>query len=50
MRILEAYETATDSDGHGAVMFEGEMIDEASRKMALAVAERGGAGLVARAQ
>lgn len=41
LRILEAYRTATDSDGVGAVMFEGEMIDEASRKMAAATAERG---------
>jgi citrate lyase subunit beta / citryl-CoA lyase len=47
LRILEAYRTATDSDGAGAVMFEGEMIDEASRKMALATAERGrAAGMV----
>jgi citrate lyase subunit beta/citryl-CoA lyase len=36
-RILEAYAGARD----GAVMFEGEMIDEASRKMALSVVERG---------
>jgi len=35
--ILEAYEQATD----GAVMFGGEMIDEASRKMALAIAAKG---------
>jgi citrate lyase subunit beta / citryl-CoA lyase len=40
-RILAAYEVATGSDGLGAVVFEGEMIDEASRKMALAVAARG---------
>jgi citrate lyase subunit beta/citryl-CoA lyase len=40
-RILDAYATATESDGLGAVMFEGEMIDEASRKMAIAVAGRG---------
>jgi citrate lyase subunit beta/citryl-CoA lyase len=40
-RILEAYATATGSDGLGAVVFEGEMIDEASRKMAIAVAARG---------
>jgi citrate lyase subunit beta/citryl-CoA lyase len=40
-RILDAYATATESDGLGAVMFEGEMIDEASRKMAIAVAARG---------
>ena len=49
LRILEAYRTATDSDGVGAAMFEGEMIDEASRKMASATAERGrAAGMVAR--
>lgn len=41
LRILDAYKTATDSDGVGAAIFEGEMIDEASRKMALATAERG---------
>jgi citrate lyase subunit beta/citryl-CoA lyase len=51
LRILDAYTTATDSDGLGAAMFEGEMIDEASRKMALATAERGrAAGMVARSQ
>jgi citrate lyase subunit beta/citryl-CoA lyase len=36
-RILAAYEQATDTDRRGAVMFEGEMVDEASRKMALRV-------------
>jgi citrate lyase subunit beta/citryl-CoA lyase len=40
-RILAAYEVATGSDGLGAVVFEGEMIDEASRKMALAVSAKG---------
>jgi citrate lyase subunit beta/citryl-CoA lyase len=35
--ILQAYERAAD----GAVMFGGEMIDEASRKMALAIAAKG---------
>ncbi|MGZ4401204.1 MAG: HpcH/HpaI aldolase/citrate lyase family protein [Gaiellaceae bacterium] len=45
--MLEAYETATGVDGQGAVIFAGEMIDEASRKMALSVVERGrAAGLV----
>ena len=34
VRILEAYEVATEESRVGAVMFEGEMIDEASRKMA----------------
>jgi citrate lyase subunit beta/citryl-CoA lyase len=49
-RILTAYRTFTDVDGIGAAMFEGEMIDEASRKMAVQVAERGrAAGLRATA-
>lgn len=39
--ILDAYERATDVDGRGAVMFDGEMIDEATRKMALAIAAKG---------
>jgi citrate lyase subunit beta/citryl-CoA lyase len=36
-RILDAYGDASD----GAVVFEGEMIDEASRKMALSLVDRG---------
>jgi citrate lyase subunit beta / citryl-CoA lyase len=40
-RILEAYEQATAGEALGAVMFEGEMIDEASRKMAEQLAARG---------
>jgi citrate lyase subunit beta/citryl-CoA lyase len=40
-RILEAYASATDDAKIGAVVFEGEMIDEASRKMAVSVAARG---------
>ena len=40
-RILEAYGRATDGERLGAVVFEGEMIDEASRKMAEQVVERG---------
>jgi len=40
-RILEAYAAATEGDRLGAVMFEGEMIDEASRKMAEQIAARG---------
>ena len=40
-RIVDAYRVATDVDGSGAVVFEGEMIDEASRKMALSIVERG---------
>src|SRR5262249_11761471 len=47
-RILDAYRAATDEHGRGAVMFEGEMIDEASRKMAVSVVERGrAAGMTA---
>jgi citrate lyase subunit beta / citryl-CoA lyase len=40
-RILDAYAKATGEDRRGAVVFEGEMIDEASRKMAEQVAARG---------
>ena len=44
--ILDAYSTATEGEGKGAVMFGDEMIDEASRKMALKFISRGGrAGL-----
>ncbi|HEV7664559.1 MAG TPA: CoA ester lyase, partial [Chloroflexota bacterium] len=39
--ILAAYAQATDAEGRGAARFEGEMIDEATRKMAEAVARRG---------
>jgi citrate lyase subunit beta / citryl-CoA lyase len=39
--LLEAYRHAVEGDGRGAVMFGAEMIDEASRKMALRLAERG---------
>jgi len=39
--ILEAYRQATTGEGRGAVRYEGEMIDEATRKMAEAVARRG---------
>lgn len=39
--LLEAYKEATDVDRRGAVMFGTEMIDEASRKMAVQFAERG---------
>jgi citrate lyase subunit beta / citryl-CoA lyase len=41
VRILEAYERATSVDRRGAVMLDGEMIDEASRKLALAIAAKG---------
>ena len=39
--ILAAYRQATEGEGRGAVRYEGEMIDEATRKMAEAVAQRG---------
>ena len=39
--ILEAYRKATDEDRKGAVMFGDEMIDEASRKMAIKFVSRG---------
>lgn len=38
--ILDAYRHATDVDGSGAVMHDGEMIDEASRKIAAQVVAR----------
>jgi citrate lyase subunit beta/citryl-CoA lyase len=39
--LLAAYDTATHRDGRGAVEFRGEMIDEATRKMAVAVEAAG---------
>lgn len=46
--LLEAYRKATGEDRRGAVMWEGAMIDEASRKMAESVVARGlAAGLKA---
>ena len=39
--ILDAYRTATEDDRKGAVMFGDEMIDEASRKMAIKFVSRG---------
>jgi citrate lyase subunit beta / citryl-CoA lyase len=39
--ILEAYEKATEGERMGAVMFGDEMIDEASRKVAIKVVARG---------
>jgi citrate lyase subunit beta/citryl-CoA lyase len=39
--ILEAYRQATEDEGKGAVMFGDEMIDEASRKMAIKFVSRG---------
>jgi citrate lyase subunit beta/citryl-CoA lyase len=47
--ILDAYEKSTSDAGgrRGAVMLDAEMIDEASRKMALVIAAKGrAAGLV----
>jgi citrate lyase subunit beta / citryl-CoA lyase len=43
VRILDAYDRATEVDKTGAVMLDDEMIDEASRKMALMVAAKGDA-------
>jgi citrate lyase subunit beta/citryl-CoA lyase len=40
-QILDAYRRATQSQGRGAVMLGGEMIDEATRKLALLAATRG---------
>jgi citrate lyase subunit beta/citryl-CoA lyase len=48
LAILKAYRASTD-DGLGAVAFGGEMIDEASRKMAVSVVDRGRAAGMARA-
>ena len=42
-RLLQAYRHATDVERKGAVMHEGQMIDEASRKIAQAVVARGDA-------
>jgi citrate lyase subunit beta/citryl-CoA lyase len=39
--ILDAYKEATETDRKGAVMFGDEMIDEASRKMAIKFVTRG---------
>lgn len=45
--VLEAYEKATTQERRGAVMFGDEMIDEASRKVAVKIVNRGRrAGLV----
>jgi citrate lyase subunit beta/citryl-CoA lyase len=50
--ILDAYEWATSSAGgaKGAVMLGDEMIDEASRKMALVVSAKGRAAGMTRTQ
>ena len=39
--IVDAYRLATEEDRQGAVMFGDEMIDEASRKVAVKVVARG---------
>jgi len=39
--VLDAYKEATEGDRKGAVMFGDEMIDEASRKVAVKVVTRG---------
>jgi citrate lyase subunit beta/citryl-CoA lyase len=39
--VLEAYKEATEGERKGAVMFGDEMIDEASRKVAIKVVSRG---------
>lgn len=46
--ILDAYEYYTTVERRGAVMLDDEMIDEASRKMALVVAAKGRAAGLAR--
>jgi citrate lyase subunit beta/citryl-CoA lyase len=47
--ILDAYEHVTATQQRGAALLDGEMIDEATRKLALAVAVKGrAAGLVRR--
>ena len=43
LALLAAYERATSDDQRGAVMLGDEMIDEASRKMALLLAAKGAA-------
>jgi citrate lyase subunit beta / citryl-CoA lyase len=46
--ILEAYEYYTGTEQRGAAMLDGEMIDEATRKLALATATAGRAAGLAR--
>jgi citrate lyase subunit beta/citryl-CoA lyase len=48
--ILEAYQHYTTVEKRGAAMLDGEMIDEASRKLALVAAARGRAAGLARTQ
>jgi citrate lyase subunit beta/citryl-CoA lyase len=46
--LLEAYKHATEVDRRGAVMFGSEMIDEASRKMAMVISAKGRAAAMQR--
>ena len=48
--ILDAYKEATERQGKGAVMFGEEMIDEASRKMAIKFVSRGERGGLKRSE
>ena len=48
--LLEAYKHSTEVDRRGAVMFGNEMIDEASRKMAVQFADRGRAAGMSRSK
>ena len=41
VQLLEAYRHATEVDRRGAVMWRGEMIDEANRKMAITIEQAG---------
>lgn len=47
-RILDAYSRATTAEQRGAVMLDDEMIDEATRKLALVTAARGRSAGLAR--
>jgi citrate lyase subunit beta/citryl-CoA lyase len=48
--ILDAYEYSTGTQQRGAALLDGEMIDEATRKLALAVAVKGRAAGLTRTQ
>jgi citrate lyase subunit beta/citryl-CoA lyase len=43
--LLAAYERATEGEGRGAALFDGEMVDEASRKMAERIVRSGRAAV-----
>lgn len=49
LAVLEAYDHAVRVEGRGAALFEDEMIDEATRKMATRLAARGAAAGLRRA-